>query len=133
MRSARLSEAERLHLQQLRLEEWAERGSGDDQGAWMGRDSMGNGDDLPPRWQLTRGLTLAHWQEEARDAWFAAGRHGTIKVVTGAGKTVVALAIAERLQRVDPELRVTIVVPTIVLMNQWFETFQSRSNLPASA
>ncbi|MGZ6617935.1 MAG: DEAD/DEAH box helicase family protein [Solirubrobacteraceae bacterium] len=61
---------------------------------------------------------------------FAAGRRGTIKVVTGAGKTLLALAIAERLQREDPDLRAAVVVPTIVLMEQWYATLRERSNLP---
>ena len=74
------------------------------------------------------GLTLAPWQRDAVHAWFAAGRRGTIKVVTGAGKTIVALAVAERLQQSDPDLRVAIIVPTIVLMRQWYEVLRQRVN-----
>jgi len=54
---------------------------------------------LPAVWELTRGVVLHSWQKRCVDAWFDAGRRGVIKVVTGAGKTVLALAIAERLQR----------------------------------
>ena len=82
---------------------------------------------------MTRKLDLHPWQESACDAWFRGDRRGTIKVVTGAGKTVVALAIIERLQRLDPELRVAIVVPTIVLMNQWRDMILEHSNLPEQA
>jgi superfamily II DNA or RNA helicase len=129
-----LSSQQRLTLQQLRLLDWAgSRGQPDDpaSGAPGGADL-----EAGPSygwWNLTAGLTLEPWQREAADAWFAAGRRGTVKVVTGAGKTVVALAIAERLQRSDPDLRVVIVVPTIVLMQQWHETLRRRSNLPPSA
>src|SRR5690242_20604535 len=49
---------------------------------------------LPARWELTRGLTLHAWQRECVDRWFEADRRGVLKVVTGAGKTVLALAIA---------------------------------------
>jgi superfamily II DNA or RNA helicase len=65
--------------------------------------------------------------------WFRAGRRGTIKVVTGAGKTLLALGIAERLQHEDQELRVAIVVPTIVLMEQWYKTIAEHSDLPRDA
>src|SRR6266567_3152315 len=129
-----LSSEQRLTLQQLRLLDWA--------GARTQTVEPADGElgdaghkTVPPhgRWSLTRDLTLAPWQREAADGWFAAGRRGTIKVVTGAGKTVVALAIGERLLQSDPELRMVIVVPTIVLMQQWHEVFRRRSNLPAEA
>jgi superfamily II DNA or RNA helicase len=89
---------------------------------------------LPEKWELTRGIELHAWQRECIDKWFAAGRRGVLKVVTGAGKTILALAIAERLQQTQaPELRVAIVVPTIVLLDQWREELLSRSNLPPGA
>ena len=89
---------------------------------------------LPAVWELTRGVVLHSWQKRCVDAWFDAGRRGVIKVVTGAGKTVLALAIAERLQREQmPALRVAIVVPTVVLLDQWREELLARSNLPATA
>lgn len=78
---------------------------------------------------FTTGLTLHDWQRECVDTWMASGR-GTVKVVTGAGKTVVGLAIIEQLWRSDPELRVAIVVPTVVLMNQWYGEIESRGTLP---
>ncbi|HEY0969823.1 MAG TPA: DEAD/DEAH box helicase [Gemmatimonadales bacterium] len=80
---------------------------------------------------MTRGLELRDWQIAARDRWFASGRRGTMKVVTGAGKTVLALAIAERLQQTaDSELRVAIVVPTVVLLDQWYRAIREHSDLP---
>jgi superfamily II DNA or RNA helicase len=128
-----LSKRQRLLMQQLRLRAWAEdRGDGSE----PKRERMDApvGEPLFSSWNLTRGVDLNRWQQEASEAWFAAGYRGTIKVVTGAGKTLCALAIAERLQReVDPELRVAIVVPTIVLMNQWRSAFARYSNLPQGA
>ncbi len=89
---------------------------------------------IPSRWELIRGITLHGWQERCVDAWFANQKRGVIKVVTGAGKTLLALAIAERLQQTQaPELRVAVIVPTIVLMNQWRDELTARSNLPPDA
>jgi superfamily II DNA or RNA helicase len=88
---------------------------------------------MPDHWSFLSGVNLFDWQQVAVQKWFAAGNRGIIKVVTGAGKTVLALAAAERLQRVHPNLRVAIVVPTIVLLEQWREEIGTRSNLPTSA
>src|SRR5688572_19731414 len=53
---------------------------------------------------------------------------------TGGGKTLAALSIAESLQNTGgPSLRVAIVVPTIVLMHQWFDALLEHSNLPQEA
>ena len=129
-----LSDGERLSLQQLRLLDWAARATSSREQALDGvRDGPNSAKAEPPVWSLTKGLTLTSWQQAARDAWFASSGRGTIKVVTGAGKTVVALAIAEQLQRREPWLRVAIVVPTIVLINQWYTALQERSNLPPRA
>ncbi len=89
---------------------------------------------LPSKWQLTAGLELHAWQQESLDKWFKAGKRGVAKVVTGAGKTIFALAVAQRLQTTEqPELRVAIIVPTIVLMDQWYDAIRKFSNLPADA
>jgi superfamily II DNA or RNA helicase len=125
-----LSDAERLQLQQLRLLAAAERRSERDRREVETDDRLIERDGLPTEWIFTRDIDLHGWQHAARSAWFDAGRSGTIKVVTGAGKTVVALAIAEQLHRDDPDLRVAIVVPTIVLMEQWYEELRAHSNLP---
>ena len=90
--------------------------------------------DLPAQWELTRGITLHDWQQRCIDAWFENQRKGIIKVVTGAGKTLLALGIAERLQRESlPDLHVAIVVPTIVLLDQWHDEILTRGNLPSGA
>jgi superfamily II DNA or RNA helicase len=89
---------------------------------------------IPDEWELTKGITLHDWQRRCVDAWFDNGRRGVIKVVTGAGKTILALAIAERLQRGEVgNLRVAVVVPTTVLIEQWREEFAEKSNLPPEA
>jgi nucleoside-diphosphate-sugar epimerase len=64
--------------------------------------------DLSAPWRLIPGIELMDWQRECVDAWFAHGFRGTVKVVTGAGKTILALAATEKLQNeYCPELRVT--------------------------
>ncbi|MFV2084468.1 DEAD/DEAH box helicase [Micromonospora sp. LOL_021] len=127
-----LTATERLTLHQLRLRDF-----------WTARLPVAEPDvtaeptvpvaDLPHHWNLTQQITLAPWQLEAVDAWFTAGRRGTVKVVTGAGKTILALAIAEKLQREEPDLRLVVIVPTIVLMQQWYDVLAQRSNLPTAA
>ena len=87
---------------------------------------------IPIEWNMLNGITLYPWQRECIDSWLNHKR-GTIKVVTGAGKTLLALAIIEKLQRIDKALCVAIVVPTVVLLQQWYEEILEKSNLPENA
>jgi superfamily II DNA or RNA helicase len=73
----------------------------------------------------TRGFDLTVWQRRAVETWLdgvdsIAGR-GTIEIVTGGGKTLIALECAARVSALDPDLRVVIVVPTQALARQWIE------------
>jgi len=87
----------------------------------------------PEVWKLTKGVEPHPWQEQCIAKWRKQGR-GTVKVVTGAGKTLLALFIAELLQNTeDKEFRLVIVVPTIVLMHQWYDAIVEHGNLPAQA
>ena len=131
-----LADRDRLNLHQLRLLEWMESRTSAEQKKRLDRDAQ-SADPIaraaPDRWALTRDVDLYSWQDDCIRSWFEAGQRGTVKVVTGGGKTLLALAIAERLQNNnDSDLRLAIVVPTIVLMNQWYEEFEQRSNLPGS-
>ena len=74
---------------------------------------------LPSEFEMNAGRSSYKWQLEAMDAWKKAGRNGVLKVVTGAGKTVFALQAIEDAFHSDPDLRVSVVVPTIVLLHQW--------------
>jgi superfamily II DNA or RNA helicase len=90
--------------------------------------------ELPEKWELLKGIELQDWQIECKRKWFDSGKRGVVKVVTGAGKTILALAVAQELQgKYEPDLRVAIVVPTIVLMGQWYDTILKHSNLPPEA
>lgn len=129
-----LSSQDHLMLHQLHLLEWLDSKTPEDEKpsyekAITSERSAG----IPEKWHLTKGITLYEWQIACVDRWFEQKR-GTIKVVTGAGKTVLALALSEQLQNAFvPDLRVAVVVPTIVLMNQWFEEIADKGNLPPGA
>lgn len=126
------SAEQQLQLQQLRLLEWldARRRAAAD-GAPKSKEQLE--ETLPKAWSLTGGVELYDWQTKCISRWFEGDRRGTVKVVTGGGKTLLALAIAERLQRERPELRVAVIVPTVVLLHQWYDEILQRGNLPAYA
>src|SRR2546421_11278682 len=61
---------------------------------------------------------LYRWQLDALISWLQCGRRGVIEAVTGSGKTDVAIAaVADALDR---DRFVLVVVPTRVLMEQWY-------------
>ena len=64
-------------------------------------------------------MKLYRWQTECLQAWEKAGCRGIAHVVTGAGKTVLALNAMDRFLDRYPEGRVRVVVPTIPLAQQW--------------
>jgi superfamily II DNA or RNA helicase len=66
---------------------------------------------------MGRELELRRWQSEALSLWKGANHRGIVAVVTGGGKTVFALSCIRALQP-DTSL---VVVPTIALMDQWWE------------
>ena len=91
-------------------------------------------DSLPEKWNLLKDIDLHDWQTDCKKKWFEAGCRGVVKVVTGAGKTVLALAVAQELQNSHKsDLRVAVVVPTIVLMGQWYDALTRHGNLPSDA
>src|SRR4029077_3173456 len=88
---------------------------------------------VPRAWDFTRDVKRYAWQEQCVDLWLRHGR-GTVKVVTGGGKTLLGLAIAQAIQTtVEENLDVAIVVPTIVLMHQWRQAILDHGNIPAGA
>lgn len=128
----RLSTKEQLEFQQLQqIEFWQQLGGSVDELSTVTQQAERLDDKLGPlKWEFTRDFVLHDWQSECAERWFAAGRRGVVKVVTGAGKTRLALAIAERLQQIEvPNLCVAIVVPTVVLLDQWLAEI-THSNVP---
>tara|TARA_E500000075_G_scaffold24005_1_gene20712 strand:- start:266 stop:1432 length:1167 start_codon:yes stop_codon:yes gene_type:complete len=65
-------------------------------------------------------LKLREWQENAFPLWWAKKR-GIIKVVTGGGKTVFAIHCLKRYLEEEPDKSILIVVPSIALLDQWYE------------
>lgn len=70
---------------------------------------------------------LYPWQEECLKKWERKQYHGIVNVVTGAGKTWLALAAAKLLARRTgiSRLRIKIVVPTASLLTQWVSSIRN--------
>jgi superfamily II DNA or RNA helicase len=75
--------------------------------------------------QLSTNIKLRDYQEEALQQWFDQKNKGTIVLPTGAGKTVVALKAIENLN-----VSTLIVVPTLVLVDQWVEVLEDSFKIP---
>ena len=67
---------------------------------------------------------LYKWQKDCLRKWEASHRRGIAHVVTGAGKTILAVAAIESVRGLFPDLMVRIVVPTIPLARQWETTLR---------
>lgn len=134
------SDQDRLLLQQLltrqslaerRVNQTAERDNNDENDA-DGSQPPAASVAIPDQWQLIGEIDLHTWQRDCLAEWLARG-NGTVKVATGGGKTIFALAAAQTLQnKKEPDLRLVIVVPTIPLMHQWRDELAA-ANLPAEA
>ena len=62
-------------------------------------------------------FALRDWQKDALGLWRAAGDKGIVEVVTGGGKTIFALSC---IREIAAETTL-VVVPTIALLDQWWE------------
>ena len=131
----RLSQGEIVVRHQLNLMKfWDEKSAESAEATKANNPTPCGVTEIPDKWNLLGGSPLRDWQVECRERWFGSGKRGVVKVVTGAGKTIMALGIIEALQnRECSDLRVAIVVPTIVLQDQWYDLLIGFGNLPASA
>ena len=75
------------------------------------------------KWQLTD--TLWDWQKIFLKKWMQK-KKGIVKVVTGAGKTHLAMGAIEQLYKENNNLHVAIIVPTIVLLEQWYDNLTEK-------
>jgi superfamily II DNA or RNA helicase len=78
---------------------------------------------------------LFPWQEECLNIWFQNQGRGIVNVVTGAGKTVLALGAIARLEyalssKPGHSLKIKIIVPKVFLANQWAQTLQDDLAIP---
>ena len=62
-------------------------------------------------------FSLRAWQKEALGLWKGAGNKGIVEVVTGAGKTIFALSC---IREIGAETTL-VIVPTVALLDQWWE------------
>jgi DNA phosphorothioation system restriction enzyme len=75
--------------------------------------------EIPGCPQLPEDLELRSYQQQAVENWFKNQGRGTLKMATGSGKTITALAIASQLyQQIGLQVLI-IVCPFRHLVNQW--------------
>jgi DNA phosphorothioation system restriction enzyme len=74
--------------------------------------------------QLPDWLTLRPYQKQAVDNWFTNNGRGTLKMATGSGKTITALAIASRLYEEIKLQALIIICPYRHLVQQWAQECQ---------
>jgi len=95
-------------------------------------DEFSFGEFLEVPWKLS--VELYRWQKEAKKEWWENGGKGIVKVVTGAGKTIFALSLVSDLFNSeaykDGGLRVIIVIPTTVLLDQWLIETMDKLHIP---
>jgi superfamily II DNA or RNA helicase len=72
-------------------------------------------------------LKLREWQAKAFPLWWAKKR-GIVKVVTGGGKTVFAIHCLAKYLKENKDHLIFIVVPSIALLDQWYEGLQKDFN-----
>jgi superfamily II DNA or RNA helicase len=68
---------------------------------------------------ISSGIQLRKYQLEALSAWKYVGSRGIIILPTGSGKTIIALKAIEEVKEAT-----LIIVPTIVLLDQWKESIE---------
>ncbi|MFC1803644.1 DEAD/DEAH box helicase [Thermoproteota archaeon] len=71
---------------------------------------------------------LRDYQAEALLAWTRAGYRGLVVLPTGSGKTVLAVKAIE-----EQQCSTLVVVPTIVLVDQWRQVLEQAFNMPIGA
>jgi superfamily II DNA or RNA helicase len=72
-------------------------------------------------------LKLREWQAKAFPLWWAK-KSGIVKVVTGGGKTVFAIHCLAKYLEENKDHSIFIVVPSIALLDQWYEGLQKDFN-----
>ena len=72
-------------------------------------------------------MKLREWQAKAFPLWWAKKR-GIVKVVTGGGKTVFAIHCLAKYLEENKDHLIFIVVPSIALLDQWYEGLQKDFN-----
>ena len=91
-------------------------------------------DGTRPSYTFPEEFSLYDWQTEAASAWRSSSgessQTGIAQVVTGAGKTVMALDVIRDWITTTDDGVITILVPTRVLMKQWLTELLTKLNVP---
>jgi len=91
-----------------------------------------SGESFDVPWKLS--VELYRWQKEAKKKWWENNGKGIVKVVTGAGKTIFALSLISDLFNSEAYknggLRVIIIVPTTVILDQWLIETIDKLHIP---
>lgn len=88
--------------------------------SWAVAEAKGSYNPQPPKCpRIPDSIQLRHYQRQAVANWFASQGRGTLKMATGSGKTITALAIATELyQKIGLQV-LLIVCPYRHLVTQW--------------
>jgi superfamily II DNA or RNA helicase len=85
----------------------------------------------------THGFELEPWQTAAMQAWLdgSDGRpcFGTLEIVTGGGKTLIALQCFAEISQTRADVRLAVVVPTQALARQWVASIIRHTSIPRAA
>lgn len=78
---------------------------------------------------------LFEWQEKCLQLWIENNYKGIVNVVTGAGKTILALGAIAKLEENDEflksnKLKIKIIVPKTFLVSQWSKVLKRELNVP---
>ena len=76
---------------------------------------------------------LRQWQIDALQAWRLRGRRGVVEAATGTGKTRLAIAAISEAKAADPDCGIAIVVPTLILAEQWRDALVKQLDLDQAA
>lgn len=104
-------------------------------GSGVSRADLGELIDENRPYTFPEEFELYDWQSDAAEKWFegterTAPKSGIAEVVTGAGKTILALEVIRRWLDQTEDRVVTVVVPTRVLMYQWMSELTEKLNVP---
>jgi len=71
--------------------------------------------------EIPDSIELRDYQEQAIDSWFENNGQGLLEMATGTGKTITALALAQRLFERQGRMNIVIVTPFNQLSSQWMK------------